>query len=58
MLGVVYKLMAEKMRLLWSGDLLMNTVHVHDLVRGLWHLAHHGRVVWAMEGILLMFCVG
>ena len=43
-LGAVYKSLDEKMKMLWSADLLMNTVHVHDLVRGLWHLAHHGKV--------------
>jgi len=43
-LGAVYKSLNEKMKLLWSADLMMNTVHVDDLVRGLWHLALNGKV--------------
>jgi len=42
-LGAVYKSLNEKMKMLWSADLVMNTVHVLDLVRGLWHLTQHGK---------------
>ena len=28
----------EKMKLLWSGDLCINTVHVRDVARAIWHL--------------------
>ncbi len=30
--------MGEKMKLLWTEDLKMNTVHVSDVARGLWLL--------------------
>ncbi len=30
------------MKMLWSGDLKINTVHVADVVRALWHLTDHG----------------
>ncbi len=28
----------DKMKLLWSGDLRINTVHVSDVVRAIWHV--------------------
>ena len=37
-LGGVYRHLGESMKLLWSRDLVMNTVHVHDLVRAIWYL--------------------
>lgn len=30
------------MKLLWTKDLKMNTVHVRDVVRALWHLKDAG----------------
>ena len=41
-IGAVYKQLAEKMKLLWTKDLRMNTVHVRDVVRALWHLRDAG----------------
>ena len=41
-IGAVYKQLGEKMKLLWSKDLRMNTVHVDDVCRGLWHLTTKG----------------
>lgn len=35
----LYKYLGEKMTLFWSKDLFMNTVHVRDVCRALWHLA-------------------
>ncbi|XP_033099689.1 dTDP-D-glucose 4,6-dehydratase-like isoform X2 [Anneissia japonica] len=43
-IGAVYKQLQEKMKLLWSKDLKMNTVYVHDVCRGLWHLVEKGEV--------------
>jgi nucleoside-diphosphate-sugar epimerase len=40
--GAVYKKLAEKMELLWTKDLNINTVHVRDVVRALWHLTSKG----------------
>lgn len=40
--GAVYKKRAEKMELLWTKDLNLNTVHVRDVVRALWFLTDKG----------------
>lgn len=40
--GATYKFTKEKMKLLWSGDLRINCVHVVDVVRALWHLLVNG----------------
>eukprot|EP00052_Salpingoeca_macrocollata_P030427 m.319486 g.319486 ORF g.319486 m.319486 type:complete len:363 (-) comp23189_c0_seq1:30-1118(-) len=37
--GAVYKKLGETMKLLWSGKLRLNTVHVEDVAAGLWLLA-------------------
>ena len=29
--------------MLWTKDLKMNTVHVDDLCRAVWHLCRHGK---------------
>jgi len=42
-IGAVYKHTNEKMELLWDGSLKLNTVHVHDVARALWHLKDHGK---------------
>jgi nucleoside-diphosphate-sugar epimerase len=42
-IGAVYKQLNEKMKLLWDGSLKLNTVHVSDVVRALWHLKDHGK---------------
>lgn len=41
-IGAVYKQLGEAMKLLWTKDLKMNTVHVVDVCRALWHLTTHG----------------
>ncbi len=33
----------DKMKLLWSGDLRINTVHVTDVARATWHLLQSGK---------------
>jgi nucleoside-diphosphate-sugar epimerase len=30
------------MKFLWSGDMKINTVHVNDVVKALFHLCNHG----------------
>jgi len=37
--GAVYKHLGEKMKFLWSADLRLNTVHVGDVCKALWHIA-------------------
>lgn len=40
--GAVYQKLGETMKLLWSKELKINTVHVHDTVRALGHLLKAG----------------
>jgi nucleoside-diphosphate-sugar epimerase len=42
-IGAVYKQINDKMELLWDGKMKLNTVHVNDVVRALWHLKDHGK---------------
>jgi len=37
--GAVYKHLDEKMKFLWGADLRINTVHVNDVCKALWHVA-------------------
>ncbi|KAL0881351.1 hypothetical protein ABMA27_001228 [Loxostege sticticalis] len=37
--GGIYKHLGETMKLLWTADLKMNTVHVRDVCRAIWTLA-------------------
>ncbi|XP_033726347.1 uncharacterized protein LOC117315975 isoform X2 [Pecten maximus] len=41
-IGAIYKYIRQKMKMLWTKDLKMNTVHVEDVCRAVWHLCHHG----------------
>ncbi|KAI8801898.1 hypothetical protein BJ742DRAFT_835356 [Cladochytrium replicatum] len=38
-IAAVYKNLNEEMKMLWSKDLKLNTVHVVDVCRAIWHLA-------------------
>ncbi|XP_017885506.1 uncharacterized protein LOC108628246 [Ceratina calcarata] len=38
--GAVYKHLGEMMKLLWGPDLHMNTVHVRDVARAIWHVVN------------------
>lgn len=40
--GAVYRKLGEKMEFLWDEKLRINTVHVRDVVRALWHLTSNG----------------
>jgi len=42
--GAVYQHLGEKMKFLWTEDLKINTVHVRDVAKALWHLAQKGQV--------------
>jgi len=42
--GAVYKHLGEKMKFLWDEKLKINTVHVRDVSRGLWHIAQKGQL--------------
>lgn len=39
--GGIYKHLNETMKLLWTADLKMNTVHVRDVCRAVWTLGRH-----------------
>lgn len=43
LVGAVYKHLKETMKLLWTKDLRMDTVHVSDLCRAIWHVCLHGK---------------
>ncbi|XP_011875987.1 PREDICTED: uncharacterized protein LOC105566526 [Vollenhovia emeryi] len=43
--GAVYKHLGEMMKLLWGPELHMNTVHVRDVVRAIWHVANRPETV-------------
>lgn len=38
----VYRYTGSRMKFLWGGDLKLNTVHVDDVCRALWHLTTKG----------------
>jgi len=40
--GAIYKHLDKKMKFLWTGDLKINTVHVNDVAKALFHLCKHG----------------
>lgn len=42
-MGAVYKHLNEEMKLLWTKELRINTVHVEDVSRALWHLLVKGK---------------
>jgi len=43
-IAAVYKKTGKAMKFLWTGDLRINTVHVKDVVRALWHLSSNGEL--------------
>lgn len=42
-IGAVYKQLQEKMKLLWTKDLQMNTVHVEDAAAASWFVCTNGK---------------
>jgi len=42
--AAIYKKIAKPMKLLWGGQLKINTVHVTDVVHALWYLVKNGEV--------------
>ncbi|XP_045184005.2 uncharacterized protein LOC123542289 [Mercenaria mercenaria] len=42
-IGAIYKYIRQKMKMLWTKDLKMNTVHVQDVCKAIWHLFSHGK---------------
>lgn len=42
-MGAIYKHLSEVMKLPWTADVKVNTVHVQDLVKATYHLCLHGK---------------
>eukprot|EP01113_Clastostelium_recurvatum_P001200 TRINITY_DN104_c0_g1_i1.p1 TRINITY_DN104_c0_g1~~TRINITY_DN104_c0_g1_i1.p1 ORF type:complete len:364 (-),score=134.52 TRINITY_DN104_c0_g1_i1:116-1207(-) len=42
--ATAYKQLGEKMEFLWGKELKINTVHVRDAVRAVWHVAEKGKL--------------
>eukprot|EP00002_Diphylleia_rotans_P001804 TRINITY_DN1103_c0_g1_i1.p1 TRINITY_DN1103_c0_g1~~TRINITY_DN1103_c0_g1_i1.p1 ORF type:complete len:366 (-),score=106.39 TRINITY_DN1103_c0_g1_i1:222-1319(-) len=40
--GAVYRKLNETMKFLWTKDLRINTVHVRDVCKALWHVSSNG----------------
>ncbi|GAB6032024.1 hypothetical protein CHUAL_010396 [Chamberlinius hualienensis] len=43
LIGAIYKYTGEMMKMIWDKDMKMNTVHVKDLCKAIWHLALNGK---------------
>lgn len=43
LIGAIYKYIRQKMKMLWTKDLKMNTVHVDDVCCAVWHLCLNGQ---------------
>lgn len=41
--AATYTISKKKMKILWTADLRINCVHVHDVVRATWHLLENGK---------------
>lgn len=41
--AATYTVTKEKMKLLWTGDLKINCVHVSDVAQAIWHLWEKGK---------------
>uniref|UniRef100_A0A1B6M4V8 NAD-dependent epimerase/dehydratase domain-containing protein n=1 Tax=Graphocephala atropunctata TaxID=36148 RepID=A0A1B6M4V8_9HEMI len=51
-LGCIYQHLGESMKLLWSRDLVMNTVHVRDVCRALWFLSQRDDTVGQVYNVV------
>ncbi|PVD36434.1 hypothetical protein C0Q70_03418 [Pomacea canaliculata] len=43
LIGAIYRYTKEKMKMLWTKDLHMNTVHVEDVCAAVWHVFTHAK---------------
>lgn len=50
-LGHLYHYLGEDLKLLWSRDLKMNTLHVNDLARAIWHVLPRDDTVGQVSGL-------
>ncbi|XP_033226607.1 uncharacterized protein LOC117179076 isoform X2 [Belonocnema kinseyi] len=50
--GAVYKHLGEMMKLLWGPELHMNTVHVKDVARAIWHVADKTEAIGQIYNLL------
>ncbi|CAG9120794.1 unnamed protein product [Plutella xylostella] len=52
LLGAIYKHLNETMKLLWTADLKLNTVHVTDLCRAIWHVGTRSDTVGKIYNVV------
>ncbi|KAM3956290.1 uncharacterized protein ACR2FA_009740 [Aphomia sociella] len=50
--GGIYKHLGETMKLLWTSELKMHTVHVRDVCRAVWTLARRGDAVHQVYNVV------
>ncbi|XP_047531822.1 uncharacterized protein LOC125067327 [Vanessa atalanta] len=50
--GGIYKHLGETMKLLWTADLKMNTVHVSDVCRAIWVLGNEPEANWKTYNVV------
>lgn len=50
--GAVYKHLGEMMKLLWGPSLKMNTVHVRDVVRAMWHVTRRSDTIGQIYNVV------
>ncbi|XP_045449245.1 uncharacterized protein LOC123657776 [Melitaea cinxia] len=50
--GGIYKHLGETMKLLWTADLKMNTVHVSDVCRAIWFLGNKPEANWKVYNVV------
>ncbi|XP_034940864.1 uncharacterized protein [Chelonus insularis] len=51
-IGAVYKHLGEMMKLLWGPNLHMNTVHVMDVVRAMWHVTNRDDTIGQIYNVV------
>ncbi|XP_041968049.1 uncharacterized protein LOC121725250 [Aricia agestis] len=50
--GGIYKHLGETMKLLWTADIKMNTVHVRDLCRAIWVVGTRADTKWKTYNVV------
>ena len=55
--AAVYKELGEKMQMLWTKDMRLNTVHVTDVATALWHLCLNGCAMSCLGGNVVVVVV-
>lgn len=57
MAAAIYKHLGETMKLLWSADMKLNTVHVTDVCSAIWFVCNrHETIGQVCNFVLLKYC--